>query len=158
MKSCCIADEQLTIINSLSNARNINGNIEITWALTHLAGLYNSEISFRAFCSLARNRASNPATESGSGNKMDTMELQVSCMGTDLTCFNYTDLYYNGSVKLGPVQAGENYTCALIADALDEDVKGADIIFSVIPLTGKVTWVATLTNIYSLNIKIKYYS
>lgn len=117
--------EQKLIFEDSRASSDDNGKIEIKWQLKHLAALSEDEVTFKGYCASADKV--NISSSGDEGNQ--DYELEAICNGTNVTCFKY-DYPYNGSVKLGPVEAGRDYTCALIADSSNENVLSGEMMFS----------------------------
>ncbi|XP_019848700.1 PREDICTED: uncharacterized protein LOC109580211 [Amphimedon queenslandica] len=86
-----------------------DGRILANWTFRHIGGVDKEDVDVSVQCRPALQEAE---IESGTGSGLAPGELKESCNGGNDHCI---DNSYTGSIKLGPVEAGEVYTCGMVA-------------------------------------------
>lgn len=90
-----------------ATARSGDGGIIVDWIFRHIGGVDKDEFDITVQC---RPVFEDDFESSGSG--LAPGELSASCNGEDDQCI---DNNFIGGIKVGPVEAGEVYTCGMIA-------------------------------------------
>ena len=86
-----------------------DGGILVNWTFRHIGGVDKEDVDISVQCRPALQEAE---VESGIGSGLAPGELKESCNGGSDHCI---DDSYTGDIKLGPVEAGEVYTCGMVA-------------------------------------------